>query len=673
MNRNRLCLWLSLVAVACSKVGADSVAPPAPPVYTIQAGFAAEVPETRSRLDFDETQAQVLWTGGDAFRMYKMSSSAYSQTTYTTQDDGVVSATFTTTKRLGEDDSYTSIYPAAVYSVFRKNDNIMLRIPVPPTQEAVPGGVQEGLNFAAAWSASQDENLKFRNLMSYVRFRLSGAAVTTLQSVTFDAGKTVAGDAAFYFQDGEVHFGYTSTFGSPTYERSNTVTLSGTFVEGQDYCIAMVPASLTGGFTLTFSDGEGRLIEKHSSKALTLTRSRIVDFGTIDLGDTWSADDQVIRYVTQTKGRRKNVVAVLADGFQSEELDLFESLAKDAVDYMFSVEPYKTYKEYFTVYLCRVASNESHAGIIDENGNILTPVDNYFGSRWPEKSYSNMTADEGTVKSYLSSHIPEIVSGELAQIDVPAVLLINDDRYGGICHVNGNGWSYAQVPYQYFGKKQIRWSFPSVQAVNVQDDSQGSRLTTDEEKAEMGQMVGDWRNTFLHEFAGHGYGRLADEYWKATTKYTKPGAIASHSWTISYALNVSGYYGSVPWKADLLDHLDEWTARNPDYGRIGIWHGGHTSLYYRWRSEKTSCMIDNRPYFSTWQRILIVRRIMTKAGETFDMDDFIAKDVTVDPIRPVVPATASAEERGRILLKARSQALLVPEMPMLPPPVLEDE
>jgi hypothetical protein len=55
------------------------------------------------------------------------------------------------------------------------------------------------------------------------------------------------------------------------------------------------------------------------------------------------------------------------------------------------------------------------------------------------------------------------------------------------------------------------------------------------------------------------------------------------------------------------------------------------------------------------------------------MDEFIAKDVTVDPIRPVVPATASPEERSQILMRARSQALLVPEMPMLPPPVLEDE
>ena len=149
--------------------------------------------------------------------------------------------------------------------------------------------------------------------------------------------------------------------------------------------------------------------------------------------------------------------------------------------------------------------------------------------------------------------------------------------------------------------------------------------------------------------------------------------MSGHSYAVPHALNVSGFYDSAPWKEDLLDHLDEWTARNPDYGRIGLWHGAYKSLYYRWRSEKISCMIDNRPYYSTWQRILIVRRIMTKAGETFDMDDFIAKDVTVDPIRPVVPASASVEERSRILLKARSQALLVPEMPMLPPPVIHLE
>ena len=513
-----------LLAASCSRVEQDIIPAPTPPVYTIRAGFAGEEAGTRSRLDIGETYAKVLWTGGDAFKMYKMSTGGYSQTTYTTEDDGTEVATFTSTKRLGEDDSYTSIYPAQQYGVYKKNDDVLLRVPVPPVQTAVPGGIAEGLNLAAAWSSTQDADLQFKNLLSFVRFRLEGDAVSSLKSIIFDAGTTVAGDAALYFQEGELKFGYTSNFGtSVTYERSNTVTLSGTFVEGQDYCIAMVPASLTDGFTLTFSDGECRFIEKHSSKTLTLTRSRIVDFGTIDLGDTWGGDDQVIQYVTQTKGQKKNVVAILADGFRSEELDLFESLAKDAVDYWFSVEPYKSYKEYFTVYLCRIASNESGAGIIDENGNILTSVDNYFGSRWPEESYSNMTADEATIKSYLSSHIPEIVSGELAQNDVPAALLINDNRYGGICHIKGSGWSYAQIPYQYAGR-QIRWSFPSVQAVNVQDDSEGSRQTTDAERDEMGRMVGDWKNTFLHEFGGHAYGRLTDEYWSGTSAVTAPAA-----------------------------------------------------------------------------------------------------------------------------------------------------
>ena len=640
-----------------------------PAVHTIRAGFAETDPDTRSRLEFGESAARVLWSRGDAFKMYRMSDAGYSQTTYTTTDDGVECATFTASSSLKSDDSYTCIYPAAAYSVYRSADqDVKLRIPVPPTQEAVPGGLAEGLNLAAAWTSDKDADLSFSNLLSVVRFRLSGD-VSNLESVTFEAGKNVAGDATLFFQGGDLHFGFLNSYSAVTYPRSTSVTLTGPFTAGQDYCMALVPATLDG-FKMFFRDTQGHVLTKTSTKSLTLGRSRTVDFGTIDLGGSW--EDVPVQYLKQTKGRKKNVVAVLADGFRAEELDLFESLAKDAVDYMFSVEPYKTYQEYFTVYLCRVASNESGAGITDESGKILTPVDNYFGSRWPEKSYSNMTADEQTVKSYLSSHIPEIVSGELAQKDVPAVLLINDDRYGGICHVYGTGWSYAQVPYQYAGQT-IRWSFPSVQAVNVQDDSQGSRSTTNEEKDEMGRMVGDWRNTFLHEFGGHGYGRLADEYWSSKTVYTAPGAIASHTWTVSYALNVSGYYGRVPWKADLLDHLDEWTARNPDYGRIGIWHGGHTSLYYRWRSEKTSCMIDNRPYYSTWQRILIVRKIMEKTGETFDMDEFIAKDVTVDPIRPVVPATASPEERSQILMRARSQALLVPEMPMLPPPVLEDE
>lgn len=660
-----LCL-AALTAAACSKETAVPV--PESGTLTIQAGFAAEDAETRSRLDFLETSAKVLWTAGDAFKMIQMTETGYKSATFTTQDDGVETATFTTNKVLSSDD-LTSGYPASVYRVGRRGEmGCYLITPVPSEQTAVPGGLEEGLSRAAAWSDRQDADLHFHNLLSVIRFRMDGACVSTLASVTFDAGTTVAGDATAWFEDGVPHIDFSKNWSNPTCPRSPSITLTGPFVEGQDYCMALVPASLSG-FNMIFRDMEGNTILKHSSKALTLNRSRITDFGTIHLGDTWEEQEEgpeTIQYMSQTKGRKKNVIAILADGFTAGELDRFELLAKSAVDYLFSVEPYKSYKDYFTVYLFRVPSNESGAGVSDGNGNIITPVDNYFGSYWGESSYSDMKANAGTVQNYLREHCPEVVSGELPYTSVPSVLLINDNRYGGICHIYGGDWSYAQVPYQYNGGA-IRWSFPKYQAVNARDDSEGCRETTDEERDEMGRHVGDWRNTFLHEFGGHGYARLTDEYWSSTTKYTEPGAVSGHSYSVPYALNASGFYEDTPWQADLLDHLEEWVDRNPDYGRIGIWHGGMASLYFRWRSEKTSCMIDNRPYFSTWQRILIVRKIMEKTGETFSMEDFLAKDVTTDPVRPA--PNASPEDR-RIMA---SRAALVPEMPMLPPPVEHDD
>ena len=664
MKLRRVILVSALLVTACAKESPLPEPEAAPPVYTLVAGFAGGDPETRSRLSFDPEAAQVLWSSGDAFKMIQMTETGYRSATYTTEQDGVTRATFTSTRTLSGN-AFTSGYPASVYRVGRKGEmGCYLITPVPSEQEAVPGGIAEGLNRAAAFSDRPDADLAFHNLLSIIRFRVEGEAVSALASVTFEAGTTVAGDATAYFEDGAPVIDFSKNWSNATVPRSTSVTLSGDFEAGQDYCIALVPAQLNG-FTMFFRDGDGNTLRKHSSKTLALSRSRIVDLGTIRIGDTWEEEiPSITEYVHQTKGTKKNIIAVLADGFTASELGLFDELAKSAIDYMFSVEPYRTYKDYFTVYLCPVESNESGAGVTD--GDNPVTVDNYFGSRWGESSYSNMTANASVVQTYLRNNIPEIVSGELSYQSVPTLLLINDNRYGGICHSYSSGWSYCQVPYQYAGRS-IRWSFPSYQAVNPRDDSEGSRLTTDAERDAMGRHVGDWRNTVLHEFGGHGYGRLTDEYWSATTKYTEPGDISGHSYPVPYSLNASGFYDAVPWQADLLDHLDEWVARNPDYGQVGIFHGAQTSLYYRWRPEMTSCMIDNRPYFNLWSRILIVRRILEKAGVAFDMDDFIAKDVTTDPIRPAANASP-AEIRMRA-----SRAALVPEAPMLPPPVEHED
>ena len=345
----------ALAAVACSREAVIPEPESEPELYTIRAGFAAEDPGTRSRLDFRETTAKVLWTAGDSFKMIRMNESNYSSATYTTQDDGVEQAVFTSSKTLTGSE-FTSGYPASVYRVGRLGERgCILITPVPSEQQAVPGGIEEGLNRAAAYSTSSDADLKFHNMLSVIRFRVDGDCVSTLASVTFDAGTTVAGDASVYFVNGEPVIDFSKNWSNPTVARAASVTLTGPFTAGQDYCMVLVPADLPAGFNMMFRNTEGKVIYKHSSKALTLARSRIVDFGTIHLGDSWEAETpEVIEYVHQKKGNWPNVIALLADGFTADELDKFEILAKSAVDYLFTVEPYKTYKDYFKVYICRV-------------------------------------------------------------------------------------------------------------------------------------------------------------------------------------------------------------------------------------------------------------------------------------------------------------------------------
>ena len=69
-------------------------------------------------------------------------------------------------------------------------------------------------------------------------------------------------------------------------------------------------------------------------------------------------------------------------------------------------------------------------------------------------------------------------------------------------------------------------------------------------------------------------------------------------------------------------------------------------------------MIDNRFYFSTFQRYLIVKRIMTLAGATFNENSFWAKDVPIDPVRDIVSSSVMGE----------SNSIPPRPVPLLPPP-----
>ena len=373
---------------------------------------------------------------------------------------------------------------------------------------------------------------------------------------------------------------------------------------------------------------------------------------------------EVMLYKRHTKGKVGVPLVILSDGFLASELPTFRQRAKECYDFLFTVEPYKTYADYFDAYIIEVPSEESGISVTDGNGNITKYVNSFFETRWGENSYSDMSANSDKVWNVISL-CPLDENQSYTQI--PVALIVNDTRYGGMCWSYGSGKSYCIIPYAHEGRT-IAWSYPSYQASSDEDGDMVVEKTPTSVYSELGRSRGDWKNTFIHEFGGHGFGRLGDEYWygaPSSFKYWTSSTIPAHNWSIPMKLNLSANYNSVPWQ-EFLNHRDELVARDAHYGRIGKYQGGEVVMFKVWRSEKTSCMIDNRPYFAAWQRYLIARRIMTLAGEgdNFSFDSWLALDKTEDPVRDNVSSSAT---------RSLPPGPVIYEQPLPPPVMIEDE
>ena len=83
-------------------------------------------------------------------------------------------------------------------------------------------------------------------------------------------------------------------------------------------------------------------------------------------------------------------------------------------------------------------------------------------------------------------------------------------------------------------------------------------------------------------------------------------------------LELTGDVNEVGW-SHLIFH--------PQYSNVvDVYEGGYFHTRGVYRSEPTSCMNNNIPYYSAISRQAIVERIMEYAGETFDLESFYALD-----------------------------------------------
>lgn len=286
----------------------------------------------------------------------------------------------------------------------------------------------------------------------------------------------------------------------------------------------------------------------------------------------------------QKAGRGSGInVCFIGEGYNAADISngLYLSDMHQSMEYLFAVEPYKTYRDYFNVYTVFAMSYDSGIGTVN------TLRQTKFGT--------NM--GNGTLDSRIKTDASEIIQYVVDNVE-------SLDSQGLACCVIANTGIYDGVT--------TLWS-----------DGTSVAFVTKSESA----YPNDARGLVQHELGGHALGHLADEYVYHHIDIDKcPCFCCEHSDALLEGQAVGMYrnvtlendYRKSPWSHLIFDD------RYSDI--VDMWEGGFFHSWGVYRSEYQSCMGYNIPYFSTWSRQLIVERIKKLAGEEFNLDEFFSND-----------------------------------------------
>lgn len=335
--------------------------------------------------------------------------------------------------------------------------------------------------------------------------------------------------------------------------------------------VEMAPDSNGNIVSTTYNGRTGKVV-------FTLNGTDYTQTLTINQHDYEYDDGDVVQLKSATKGDGIDIV-ILGDCYDAADIAsgaYLENITEGA-EHMFTVEPYKTYADYFNVYGVFGLSTDSGMGTVN---NLKEAC---FGSQ-----YFTAHGIEPNMDKCFEYACKAPIDNKIAETLV--ILIPNTTEYAGITYMYGDGSAVAVCPM-------------SADAYPY-----------------------DFRGLIQHEAGGHGFAKLGDEY------------IYTHYWIDECDCNnphdgdlragkARGWYRNLSLTGDV--NLVDWSHLifHPTYANIvDVYEGGYFHTLNVWRSEPNSCMNNNIPYFNAISRQTIVERIKELAGETFNFDEFVTND-----------------------------------------------
>lgn len=343
----------------------------------------------------------------------------------------------------------------------------------------------------------------------------------------------------------------------------------------------------------------------------------------------FSADGKVTVLQRASEGSGIDIV-LMGDGYSDRMIadGTYDRMMRFAADCFFAEEPFASFRHLFNVYAVTLVSRTETVG---EEGSD-TALDVEF-----EEDSTVISGDDDACFIY-AQQIPEL-RGNIGRLnELVVVVVVNKVRWAGTCYPYG--------PY----------SVADGQTMLDGDYGRGLSITysayTD---------LDDLKYTVTHEAAGHGFAKLADEYYEdGTTMSQEDKSYYTYLQNYGYWRNIdfSGNAADCAWFAYIAD------TRYAGSG-TGYYEGGAYAHHGVWRSSLQSLMLYTEGGFNAISREAAYRRIHKLAyGDAwrFDREKFVEYDLRnigtakrADAGRPAVHREPLPQprmmDRGRVNLK----------------------
>ena len=335
----------------------------------------------------------------------------------------------------------------------------------------------------------------------------------------------------------------------------------------------------------TSSSRSGEIIFKNVNNSfLTVTVKQGIQTYT---SSDYSQDGQVTRIHSATVGKGIDVVFV-GDAFADKDQDLFNKYVKLGKEAFFTEEPFRSTKDRFNIY--RIGS-VSKNGIITQEGG-----DTKFSAQFEQGTY--VGGDNNLVNSFVKASIPSV---DLTKTII--FVIINKAKYAGTCHMYSNNQAVCYVP--------------------------------------LCRNENEYAQTLRHEGCGHGFGKLADEYFYDSMGRIPDDKVSELKKWKGFAY---GFYENVDLTSDPNTILWSKFISDSRYsGKVDVYEGGYTYPYGVYRPTDNSIMRYNTGGFNAPSREAIYKKIM-KFSEgnawTYDYETFVAFDAPARSAEAVTRAAA---------------------------------